>query len=220
MSYRYEYPRPALTVDVVLFTVREEALHVLLIERGSEPLAGRWALPGGFVNEHEDLETAARRELEEETGARGLFLEQLYTFGEPGRDPRGHVVSVAYYALAPSERFDIHADTDAADARWHPMRDLPGLAFDHARILAMAHQRLVAKLSYSTAAFQFLPPAFTLSDVQALYEVIGEEPRDKRNFRKWLLGLDLVEPTGEKRRGPHRPAALYRLRRPDTVTLL
>jgi len=197
-----------VAVDLVIFTVREGALQVLLIERGVPPFKGQWALPGGFILERETLEEAARRELEEETGLRDVYLEQLYTLGDPDRDPRGRTISVAYYALTPPA--PLRASTDAAKAAWHPAARPPKLAFDHAKILRTGLERLRAKLGYSTVGFQLLPKQFTLTELQALYEAILERPLDKRNFRKKVLSLDLLKSEGQKRAaGAHRPARLY-----------
>lgn len=221
MSYCYDYPRPGVTTDVVMFTIREETLQLLLIKRAAEPFRGCWALPGGFVNPEESLETAAARELEEETGVSGVYLEQLYTYGAPDRDPRDRIISVAYYALVPSDRLELRAASDAEDVGWFAFDALPQLAFDHAQIVRMAHQRLSAKLDYSTIALQFMPEQFTLSDLQDVYETILREPQDKRNFRKRILALDQIEPTGEQRRnGAHRPAQLYRVRHPERVEII
>lgn len=211
MSYTYEYPHPAVTTDIVIFTIRQDELKVLLIKRALPPHQGMWALPGGFVNLDESLEEGARRELQEETGVSDVFLEQLYTFGALDRDPRERVITVAYYALIPSDEIDIQAGTDAEGVSWFGMQELPELAFDHASILDMAHERLRAKLDYSTIAFQFMPRNFTISELQHVYEVILREPVDKRNFRKRILRLDLIAETGkEKRDVAHRPAKLYR----------
>ena len=170
-----------------------------------------WALPGGFLEIDEDLESCAKRELEEETGIRDLFLEQLYSFGRPDRDPRERVISVTYYALLPSDHFQLKAASDATAADWFPLDQLPPLAFDHQEIIDLAHQRLVAKLDYSTIAFQFMPETFTLSELQAVYETLLNAELDKRNFRKWILALEQIEETGELRRsGNHRPARIYR----------
>jgi len=169
----------------------------------------------------EDLETCAQRELEEETGVTGVYLEQLYTFGEPDRDPRERVISIAYYALVPTDRLQLHAASDAAAADWLPVDTLPPLAFDHQRIVALAHRRLKAKLDYSTIAFQFLPDSFTLGEVQDVYQILLNEAVDKRNFRKWILGLKRIEETGTLRRdGNHRPARTYRLKHPDRVDII
>jgi 8-oxo-dGTP diphosphatase len=213
MAYTYEYPHPAVTTDIVIFTIRQDELKVLLIKRALPPYQNVWALPGGFVHLEESLEAGARRELEEETGVRDVYLEQLYTFGEPDRDPRERVITVAYYALVPSGEFDIQAGSDAEGVSWFGMQELPDLAFDHEAILDMAYERLKAKLGYSTIAFQFMPRNFTLSELQHVHEVILGEPVDKRNFRKRVLGLDLIKETGkQKREGAHRPAMLYRVK--------
>jgi 8-oxo-dGTP diphosphatase len=219
--YSYEYPHPAVTVDIVVFTIRHDALKVLLIKRAERPYRGRWAMPGGFVGIDEGLDEAAARELREETGVDDVYLEQLYTFGDPGRDPRERVITVAYYALIPSDRLQLRAATDAEAVGWFALDELPKLAFDHARILEMALQRLRAKLDYSTIALQFMPEVFTLSDLQGVYELILGGPVDKRNFRKRILALDAVEETARERRdGAHRPARLYRAVDPDTVRII
>lgn len=219
--YSYRYPHPAVTTDIVIFTIRDGRLKLLLIKRGGEPYQGRWALPGGFVELDEDLEASARRELEEETGVSGVYLEQLYTFGRPDRDPRERVITVAYYALIPSDQVRLQAATDAEAVGWFAFEELPPLAFDHDEIVAMAHQRLVAKVDYSTIAFQFLPREFTLSELQEVYEIIRREPVDKRNFRKQVLALGkLVETKKMKRDGAHRPARLYRVKSPGKVDII
>lgn len=197
-----------VAVDLVIFTVREGALQVLLVERGIAPFKGQWALPGGFVLDRETLEEAARRELREETGLEDVYLEQLYTFGDPDRDPRGRTIAVVYYALTPPA--PLRASTDAATAAWHPAARPPRLAFDHARILEKGLERLRAKLGYSTVGFELLPKQFTLTELQSLYEAILQRPLDKRNFRKKILSLGLLRSVGEKRSaGAHRPARLY-----------
>ena len=209
--YSYEHPHPAVTVDIVVFTIRDSQLKLLLIRRAYSPYRGKWALPGGFVNMNESLDEAASRELLEETGVSGVYLEQLYTFGKPKRDPRERVVTVAYYALIPSDKMKLQAATDAEAVGWFGMDELPKLAFDHADIVKMAHQRLAAKLDYSTLAFQFLPGSFTLHELQNIYEIICQEEIDKRNFRKKISEDDLVKDTGKtKREGVHRPAAVFK----------
>src|SRR6266481_3314587 len=211
MPYSYQYPRAALTVDCVVFGFDEGELKVLLIERGLEPFKGRWALPGGFVRVDETLDEAARRELEEEAGLRNVFLEQLYTFGAVHRDPRERVVSVAYYALVKLAEHETKAATDAADARWFPISKVPKLAFDHADILATALARLKGKVRYQPIGFELLPPKFTLSQLQHLYEAVLETELDKRNFRKKVLSFGLLVPLKETQMaGRHRPAQLFR----------
>jgi 8-oxo-dGTP diphosphatase len=201
-----------VTTDIVIFTLREGDLQVLLIRRKNPPFQGVWAIPGGFVGMDESLEEAALRELEEETGVRDVYVEQLYTFGDPGRDPRGRTVTVAYFALVPAPTLRPHAGDDAAEARWWPMYDLPPLAFDHADILSYALQRLRYKLEYTTVGFELLPEPFTLSELQAAYEVILGEDLDKRNFRRKVLSAAILEETGAYRTGEGRPAKLYRYR--------
>jgi 8-oxo-dGTP diphosphatase len=211
MGHTYEYARPALTVDCVVFGLDEEDLKVLLIRRALEPFQGRWALPGGFVRMDESLEDAARRELLEEAGVRPGLLEQLYTFGAPGRDPRDRVVTVAYFALVKLSDHRVQAATDAREAAWFSVWDAPRLAFDHADILAMALQRLKGKVRYQPIGFELLPPKFTLTQLQRLYEKILERPLDKRNFRKKLLSMDLLEELDEVEQDvSHRAARLYR----------
>ncbi len=199
-----------VTVDVAMFTIREQQLQVLLVRRGIPPYEGQWAIPGGFVLEGEGLEAAAARELEEETGVRDVYLEQLYTFGAPDRDPRGRVVTVAYFALIRSDQA-LAAGTDAAEARWWSAATPPPLAFDHDRILAYAIERLRNKLEYTTVGFQLLPERFTLGELQAVYEAVLGRPLDKRNFRRKLELLDILVPLAEHRAaGRARPARLYR----------
>jgi 8-oxo-dGTP diphosphatase len=211
MPHTYQYPRAALTVDCVVFGLDDGELKILLIQRALEPFKGRWALPGGFVRVEETLDDAARRELAEETGLRDVFLEQLYTIGTVDRDPRERVVSVAYYALVKLSDHDAKAATDAAEAQWFPLSQLPKLAFDHAEIVDLARARLQGKVRYEPIGFELLPPKFTLSQLQHLYEaVIGAEV-DKRNFRKKVLGFGLLTPLDETQMaGRHRPAQLFR----------
>ncbi len=211
-----QFERPSVTVDVAIFTLRQSQLQVLLILRRHWPFESMWALPGGFVRIDESLEEAARRELEEETGVCDVYLEQLYTFGRPDRDPRTRVITVAYFALVSSDRLELHADTDAADVGWFPAIDSPPLAFDHADILSYAVTRLRYKLEYSAVGFQLLPAEFTLTDLQTAYQIILDEQLDKRNFRRRILQAEILEETGKYRVGEHRPARLYRFR-DDTV---
>ncbi len=216
-KYSYDYPRPALTVDVVTFTLQKDCLQALLVRRGSVPFMGMWALPGGFVHMEESLEEAATRELEEETGVRDAYLEQLYTYGAPQRDPRGRVVTVAYFALIPVDKpVRLEGGTDVSQAGWFPIQQLPALAFDHAEIIQYALRRLRYKLEYSAVGFELLPATFTLSQLQSTYEIILGETLDKRNFRRRILEGNVIEPTEEMRTGEGRPARLYNYR-PDAV---
>lgn len=209
--YTYEYPRAALTVDCVVFGFDEGDLKLLLIQRDLAPFEGRWALPGGFVQVGESLEAAARRELQEETGVTKIYLEQLYTFGQPDRDPREHVVTVAWSALVKLSDHSIRAATDARNAAWFDVTDLPRLAFDHEEIIEMALQRLKGKLRYEPVGFELLPRKFTLTQIQHLYETILETPLDKRNFRKKILSMNLLSETDEIEQDvAHRAARLYR----------
>ena len=211
--FAYQYPRPAVTVDIILFVFQQEQLRVLLIRRANDPYKGKWALPGGFVGEKENLYDAALRELKEETNVSNVYLEQLYTFGEPGRDPRARVITVAYFALLSAEEVaqqEVHGASDAGEARWWDIYDLPELAFDHQRILDYALQRLRWKLEWTALGLLLLPSEFTLSELQKVYETILNEPLDKRNFRRKILTADVLEPTGNMRAGDHRPAKLYR----------
>ena len=211
MPFTYEYPRAALTVDCVVFGFDEAELKVLLIQRALEPFKGRWALPGGFVRVDETLDAAARRELVEETGLENVFLEQLFTYGEVARDPRERVVSVAYFALVKLSDHRAQAATDAANAEWFPVAKLPKLAFDHAEIVDQAWVRLQGKVRYQPVGFELLPPKFTLSQLQHLYEAILGTELDKRNFRKKVLGYELLVPLNETlMAGRHRPAQLFR----------
>lgn len=211
--FRYDHPCPALTVDIVIFSLKDNRLQVLLIRRAGEPFAGEWALPGGFAGMEESLEEAAARELEEETGVRDAYLEQLYTYGDPDRDPRGRVVTVAYFALMPADApVRPEGGSDARQAAWHPVEELPEVAFDHREIIDYALRRLRYKLEYSAVGFELLPEEFTLSEIQTTYERILGERLDKRNFRRRILQANVIEPTDVLRTGEGRPARLYRYR--------
>ncbi|MBK7873436.1 MAG: NUDIX hydrolase [Saprospiraceae bacterium] len=212
MAYTYDYPRPALTVDCVIFGLGEGSrLKVLLIQRGHEPFRGCWALPGGFVQMEETLEEAALRELEEETGVANVFIEQLYTFGDPERDPRGRVVSVAYFALVNLAEHPVQASSDAKNVQWFEIEQLPSLAFDHNYILQIAINRLRSKVRYQPIGFELLPEQFTLTQLQNLYEAIlgVKEPLNKRNFRTRILKMGVLKEVGKQEGVAHRPAKLY-----------
>ena len=209
--YNYEYPRPALTVDCIVFGLDAELeLKIMLIQRDIPPFQGQWAIPGGFVRMDETLEQAALRELQEETGIHDVYLEQLYTFGDLGRDPRDRTVTVAYYALINLVEQEIKASTDAREAEWFALSQIPELAFDHGKILQKAIARLRSKIRYEPIGFELLPQKFTLTQLQKLYETVLARTLDKRNFRKKLLGMDLLLETGELEQGvSHRAAKLY-----------
>jgi 8-oxo-dGTP diphosphatase len=211
MPFTYQHARPAVTVDCVVFGLDDEDLKVLLIQRDIEPFAGKWALPGGFVKMDETLEESAFRELREETGLTKVFLEQLYTFGDPGRDPRERVVTVAYYALVKLLDHQVQAATDARSAAWFAVDDLPRLCFDHDDIVVTALKRLQGKLRYQPIGFELLPPKFSLTQLQRMYEIILERDIDKRNFRKKVLSLDILQELDEVEQDvAHRAARLYR----------
>lgn len=211
MPHSYKYARPALTVDCVVFGLDDEDLKVLLIERDLPPFEGKWALPGGFVRVDESLDDAALRELQEETGLKKVFLEQLYTVGDLNRDPRERVITVTYYALVRLSSHTVQAATDARQALWFGIDDVPKLAFDHQKILTMAHERIRGKVRYQPLGFELLPQKFTLRQLQHLYEVILDRELDKRNFRKKILGMGILEELDELETDvAHRAARLYR----------
>lgn len=205
--------QPSVTVDVLIFAIRTGQLHLLLVERAEPPYSGMWALPGGFIRMGESLEEAALRVCQEKTGVHDLYLEQLYTFGDPNRDPRARVITVAYIALIPWQKLERPTSERVSDIGWFPVQQLPPLAFDHREIVAYGRARLKAKVTYSNIVYGLLPDKFRLSDLQHIYEVILNKPLDKRNFRKQILSLGLLEETGEKEsNGAHRPAMLYRFK--------
>jgi 8-oxo-dGTP diphosphatase len=210
----YDWPRPAVTADVVVFTVESTVdvsrLKVLLIERAGDPLKGSWALPGGFVHENEDLPAAAARELLEETGLDGVYIEQVRAVGTPGRDPRAHTITVVYVALVPADRHILHSAGDARGAGWFDVDHLPPLAFDHRKLLGLALDHLHRRLGETPVAFELLPAQFTLSELQSLCEVILGRGLDRRNFRRKIQDAGFVSPTRGKREGRHRPAQLFR----------
>ena len=221
MPHTYEYPRPALTTDCVVFGIDEDDLKILLIQRDIPPFEGKWALPGGFVRVGESVDNCARRELEEEAGLKKVYLEQLYTFGEPKRDPREHVVTVAYYALVNLIDHSPQPATDARNAAWFSLHEVPRLAFDHKKILEVALARLRGKLRYQPIGFELLPKKFTLTELQGLYETILEQEFDKRNFRKKVQKLAILEETDEIQQDvAHRAARLYRFDKKRYRTLV
>jgi 8-oxo-dGTP diphosphatase len=218
VPFTYEYPRPAVTADVVLFAMRDGDLAVLLIKRKHAPFRGAWALPGGFVNTDEPLVQAAFRELAEETGIRsGIVLDQLGAYGDPGRDPRGHTVTIAFYAFLVVAPQPVAGD-DAASAEWHELHALPRLAFDHAKIIAHARSQLVARLIEHPDTLQF-PARFTLPELQSVYEAVTGNPLRPRSFRARLLSRGLVEPIRSDRKSRRGAVQLYRFKSPARLDL-
>ena len=211
MSFTYEYARPALTVDAVLFGLDTTDLKILLIRRGLEPFKGKWSLPGGFVRIGESPDDSVARELAEETGVKVKRLVQLGAYGAPGRDPREHVVSIAFLGLTPVCDHKPAADTDAEAVAWHPIDDLPSLAFDHATMVEDAIEKLRAEASNWELGRDLLPAKFTLRELQTLHERILDRPLDKRNFRREALASGLLEELEEWESDvSHRAARLFR----------
>ncbi|MBI5389858.1 NUDIX hydrolase [Candidatus Woesearchaeota archaeon] len=200
-----------VAVDAVVFTIQQDQLKLLLIQRKNPPFQGMYALPGGFIHPAEALEAAAHRELSEETGVKDIFLTQLGAYGAVKRDPRGRIISIAYLALIKGDQ-RLKPATDASAAQWLSIHQLPTLAFDHAAIIADALKRLHYEIQMTTLASQILPSKFTLTQLQHLYELILGRNMDKRNFRKWIKELDLVQELPEWTSGKHRPAQLYRFK--------
>lgn len=210
-----------VSTDIVVFTVRRDTLEVLLCRQEDDSNErGAWALPGGFVADREPLDASARRALVAHTGLADIYLEQLFTFGQPERHPGPRVISVAYFALVPGDRLTGFEPGRAGGTWWDAAR-LPALYLDHEQIIDTARERLAAKLEYSTIAFQLMPDQFTLSELQGVYETIQDRPVDKRNFRKRVLALEHIQATDRKRRnGSHRPARLYRYTARDAIEIL
>lgn len=214
--YIYDYPMADNTVDAVVFGIGPDKmfpdrseLHILLIERRDYPFKGHWALPGGYLEEDETLDQAVLRELKEETSVELTWMEQLYTFGDPGRDPRGRVISTAYLAVVQTADVTVEAGDDAAKAQWFPISKLPKLAFDHDKIIKMGLQRLRSKVRWQPVGINLLPETFTLTELQKVYETILGRKLDRRNFRTKVLKLGVLTPDGQKRSGG-RPALRYR----------
>ena len=220
MKYTTPYVPPTLTVDAVIFQLVDNILHVCLVKRAHEPFAGQWALPGGYSPEGETTIQALERVVEYKSGINVIkdlsYIEQLYTFDTVARDPRGHAVSVTYMGAGR----DLVPTSDDGSAAFFPVDSLPEIAYDHNDIIQYAHQRLISKLTYTNAVYAFLPPRFSLAELQTAYEAIFGHELDKRNFRKKFLSLGLTEETEEMRReGAHRPARLHRFTS-DTLAVL
>jgi len=210
---------PLVAVDVVIFTIEQGELCALLVEARGGPFAGWWAFPGGLVPVGEAPEATATRELLAQTGIGDVYLEQLRTFGDPARDPHAHVVSIAYFALAPNRGHAATVNPKYGELRWLPVRDLPRLAYDHNAIAQYALARLRAKLEYTNIVYSLLPAELTLGELQEVYEIILGRRIDRRNFRKKVFSLGLLRPLRRQRRGPHRPAELYAFTRREPMMI-
>lgn len=203
----------AVAVDVLLFTIREETLQTLLIKISVPPYQDKWALPGGLVRLDETLDQAALRVLKDKAGIKDVYLEQLYSFGDLDRDIRGRSIAVAYFALVDSDKLSPKTSELYSDISWHSTDQLPELAFDHKKIIGYGVDRLRAKLDYTNIAYGLMPKEFTLSDLQKVYEIILDKALDKRNFRKRIKQLNLLEPTDKfATGGAKRPASLHRFK--------
>jgi 8-oxo-dGTP diphosphatase len=213
---------PLVAVDLVVCTLDQKSLQCLLVQVKEGPFANLWAFPGGLVGAGESLDEAARRELQDRTGLQKVYFEQLYTFGKPERDPRMRVVSVSYLALVPHRKVNLKPAKKYAEVKWFPVTNLPPLAYDHDQVASLAMERLHTKLQYTNIVFSLLPTEFTLGDLQEIYEIILHRALDRRNFRKKILALRLLNPLSKVRRGAHRPASLYAFKRnrPMVVEML
>ncbi len=189
-KYCYKYPHPSVTTDCVIFGFDGQKLQVLLIERGIEPYKGRWAFPGGFLNPDETAEQGALRELQEETGLTGAYIEQFHTYTDPNRDPRERVITIAYYALVRIQ--EVKGGDDAAKAQWFALDEVPQLAFDHDRILRDAMRQIRERIHFEPIGFELLPEKFTMKELQSLYEAILDIKFDRRNFAKKMLHFELL----------------------------
>lgn len=221
MNTKYpDYEQPAVTVDLVILTVDQNMLKVMLVKRADGPFVDCWSIPGGFLKAGESLEDAAVRVLKEKTGVKNVYVEQLYTFGNPDRDPRARVITVTYFALIPWKHLSQPESDKVTDLMWTSVDALPKLAFDHKEIIQYGVQRLRAKATYSNIVYGLLPRHFSLSELQHIYEIILDEKLDKRNFRKRMLATGLLQETGEKMAaGAHRPAMLYKFKKMEIAFL-
>ncbi len=209
-KYTYEYPRPAVTVDCVIFGFDKNQLKILLTKRAIEPFLGKWAFPGGFIQEQETADACALRKLSEEAGLGDIFLEQLYTFSDLKRDPRGRVISIAYYALVKPTAYTLEAGLDIDAVKWFDLEEVPLLAFDHQQILSVAIERLKGKIRYQPIGFELLPTKFTLPELHNLYETILQRTIDRGNFRKKILSMGLlIDHSGMQKDRHARSAKIY-----------
>ena len=214
----HDFDIPLTSVDMAIFTIKDESLQVLLVKRAQHPALGKWALPGGFIDLNKDktLDDTARRKLAEKTGVDTPYLEQVASFGSANRDPRGWSVTVAYFALISSEEVTLEADKSSDEVTWVPVHKVNKefkLAFDHQDILKQCYERLQGKVQYTSLPVNLLPDAFTLTDLQNTFELILEKDVEKKSFRRRILDADILEETGEMRTGSNRPAKLYRVKK-------
>ena len=207
--YTYEYPHPAVTTDCVVFGFDGETLNLLLINRGIEPYKGCWALPGGFMKMNETAEEGALRELQEETGVKDIYIEQLQAFSTVDRDPRERVITITFLAFVRQEKYEVIAGDDAAKAQWFPISELPELAFDHKEIITVALDKLRWKMTYEPLAFRLLNKSFTITQLQTVYEVVFDKKFDRRNFHKKMTTTGYLKPTDQLLRSNGRPSQLY-----------
>jgi 8-oxo-dGTP diphosphatase len=208
-TFEYQYSHPAVTVDCIIFGFDGQTLKVMLVQRKSKPFAKMWALPGAFVNEDESLESCAERVLMKECNISGVYLEQLFTFGTPSRDPRERVISVAYMGLVKTADFELIAGNDELQIEWRDVQNVGDLAFDHSQILETAIQRIRGKISYQPIGFELMNAKFTLPQLQQLYEAILGQTLDRRNFRKKLLSMQILKQLSEKQQNVAHKAAFY-----------
>ena len=203
----------SVTTDIVIFTIEDGDLKVLLIKRAGNPFKDQWALPGGFLLKNEDPENAAKRVLKEKAGINNVYIEQLYTFGGSGRDPRGKILTIAYFALVPRNRIEVKETPETQMPTFKAIKKLPDIAFDHNRIITYALSRLQSKLEYTNVVYSLLPKYFAFNQLQRTYEIILNKKLDKRNFRKKFVLLNLIKPTDKVLTGERqRPAKLYRFK--------
>lgn len=203
----------SITTDIVIFTIENDELKVLLIKRVKEPFKNQWALPGGFILDNEPPEKAALRVLKKKAGIDSIYMEQLYTFPGSGRDPRGNVITIAYFALAPKDKIKIINSDEIQMPTFRSVKKLPDIAFDHNRIITYGLQRLQSKLEYTNVVYSLLPQYFTFNQLQKTYEIILNKKLDKRNFRKKFMLLGLIKPTKKILKGERqRPAQLYKFK--------